>query len=276
MRLRLLVTLAMLAFAGNSLLCRLAFQTTRVDAATFTSVRLAAGALTLWLLLRARVPAGGGRQRWQAAGALFIYAATFSFAYRGLTAATGALLLFGAVQVTMVAAGFLRGEGVRPLQALGFVLAAGGLVALLLPGLASPSLSSAALMLSAGIAWGVYSLLGRREADPVGATAGNFLCATPFALILWLVFMRSASLDAAGLALAALSGSLTSALGYVVWYRTLPSLRTVQAASVQLCVPVITALGGVLLLGESIHLRLIACAVVILGGIALTLLPRSA
>ena len=272
LRLLMLVVLAMLAFAGNSLLCRWALQATSIDAATFTSVRLVAGALTLWLLLRSRAPkASSVSGSWPAAAALFIYAAAFSFAYRSLTAATGALLLFGAVQATMLAWGFARGEGVMLRQAIGFLMAASGLTVLLLPGLTAPPLAGAVLMLLAGIAWGVYSLLGRGADDSVAATAGNFLRAVVFTLVLSAIFWPAAALDVRGIVLAVASGAITSALGYVAWYRALPSLRTVQAASVQLSVPVITAVGGVLLLGEVPSLRLVGCGVVILGGIALTL-----
>jgi drug/metabolite transporter (DMT)-like permease len=269
-RLILLLVLAMLAFAGNSLLCRLALQATRIDAASFTSLRLVSGALALWLMVRLR----GARTTegsWISAAALFGYAAAFSFAYASVTAATGALLLFGAVQVTMVGYGFSVREAVTVRQGVGFAFAAGGLLLLLLPGLAAPPLTGALLMLGAGAAWGVYSLRGRGTGDAIVATAGNFLRTVPFALLLSLVTVRGATLDPAGIALALASGVVTSAIGYVIWYTALPSLSVVSSASVQLSVPVFTALGGVLLLGERLSLRLLICAIAILGGIALAL-----
>lgn len=266
-RLLLLTTLAMLAFAGNSLLCRLALKHTAIDAATFTSIRLVAGALVLWLLVRARrQPASGS---WRSAFALFVYAAAFSFAYMGLTAGTGALLLFGAVQATMIGVGLWRGERLSTLQTVGLALALAGLVGLLLPGLAAPPIASATLMLAAGIAWGVYSLRGRAAGDPTQATAGNFLRAVPFALATSLIALPWFSLDAPGAAAAIVSGAITSGLGYAIWYTALKSLRATDAASVQLSVPAIAMFGGVLLLGEALTLRGVLASVAILGGIAL-------
>ncbi len=270
-RLVMLVALAMLAFAGNSLLCRLALQTTRIDAASFTSLRLISGALALWLIVRARRGARAGEGSWTSATALFVYAVAFSFAYSSLTAATGALLLFGAVQVTMIGYGFASRESVCLTQIVGFALAAGGLVLLLLPGLAAPPLVGAAFMLGAGAAWGVYSLRGRGARDAIAATAGNFLRTVPFAVMLSALTLRDATLDPVGVACALVSGVLTSAVGYAIWYTALPALAFVPAACVQLSVPVLTAAGGVLLLGEQLSTRLVVCAAAILGGIALAL-----
>ena len=264
------VALAMLAFAGNSLLCRLALKTTPIDAATFTTVRIAAGALTLWVLARG----GGLGGSWISALALFAYAAAFSFAYRQLSAATGALLLFGAVQASMIAGGLARGERLRPAQVAGFACALGGLIVLLLPGLSAPPLQASLLMLGAGVAWGVYSLRGRGGGDPLHATAGNFVRAAPFALALSLLALPQASLSADGVLYAIASGALTSGIGYAIWYAALPRLGAVQAASVQLSVPVLAALGGIALLGETPTLRLTACSVAILGGIALVIVRR--
>lgn len=268
-RLATLTLLALLAFAGNSLLCRAALAHTAIDPASFTSVRLVSGALVLWIVVALR---GGGRELrgdWRGACALFAYAAAFSFSYVHLGAATGALILFGAVQLTMVGTGLARGERLRPAQLAGLALALAGLVALLLPGLAAPPLASALLMIAAGAAWGAYSLLGRRAGDPLRVTAGNFLRAAPLALVLGLVSMDTASLDREGMAFALLSGALTSGIGYVIWYAALPSLRATTAATVQLSVPVIAALGGVLFLGEQMSLRLVLTGGAILGGIAL-------
>jgi drug/metabolite transporter (DMT)-like permease len=273
-RVFVLTLLAMLAFAGNSLLCRAAFTASRIDAASFTSIRIVAGALALWLIVRAH----GGRHKsagsWVSALALFAYAAAFSFAYLSLTAATGALLLFGAVQATMIGVGLWRGEGLRGWQVVGLACALGGLIGLLLPGLSAPPLQGSALMLAAGIAWGVYSLRGKGAGDPLRVTAGNFLRAVAFAGVLGLAMLSSASLDAAGVGYAIASGAVTSGIGYAVWYTALPGLKATSAATVQLSVPVIAALGGIVLLGEPPSLRLLLAAIAILGGIAMVIKSR--
>lgn len=267
----LLTALAMLAFAGNSLLCRLALKHTDMDAVSFTAIRIASGALMLWLLLRLRRQPLAATGNWRAAAALFVYAAAFSYAYLQLDAGAGALLLFGAVQLCMVVFGLLRGERLNLQQALGFTLAAGGLVALLLPGASAPPLAGGLLMLLAGLAWGVYTLLGRQAGLPLAATAGNFIRALPFAALLMLPFIDQLRLDLPGFIYALLSGALTSGIGYAIWYSALPGLGALQAASVQLSVPVLAALGGALLLGEHISLRLALVSVAVLGGIALVL-----
>ncbi|WP_028627976.1 DMT family transporter [Metapseudomonas resinovorans] len=267
----LLTALAMLAFAGNSLLCRLALKETAIDAASFTAIRIASGALMLWLLLRLRHTPLASTGNWRAALALFVYAAAFSYAYLQLDAGAGALLLFGAVQLCMVVFGLLRGERLNPQQALGFALATGGLVVLLLPGATAPPLVGGLLMLLAGLAWGVYTLLGRQAGLPLAATAGNFIRALPFAALLLLPFIDQLTLDLPGLIYALLSGALTSGIGYAIWYSALPGLGALQAASVQLSVPVLAALGGALLLGETISLRLALVSLAVLGGIALVL-----
>ncbi|MFY1052017.1 EamA family transporter [Ectopseudomonas khazarica] len=270
----LLTSLAMLAFAGNSLLCRLALRETAIDAASFTAVRLLAGACTLWLLLQLRqnrqAPAGS----WAGAVALFTYAAAFSFAYLQLDTGVGALLLFGAVQLSMLLWGLLRGERLGLCASLGTALATAGLLALLLPGASAPPLLAALLMLLAGVAWGAYSLLGRGQGNPLAVTAGNFLRATPLALLLALAVLPQLNWDGPGLFYALLSGALTSGVGYAIWYSALPGLHASQAATVQLSVPILAALGGSLLLGEALTLRLLLSAVAVLGGIALVLSAR--
>lgn len=270
----LLTSLAMLAFAGNSLLCRLALRETAIDAASFTAVRLLAGACTLWLLLQLRqnrqAPAGS----WAGAVALFTYAAAFSFAYLQLDTGAGALLLFGAVQLSMLLWGLLRGERLGLCASLGTALATAGLLALLLPGASAPPLLAALLMLLAGVAWGAYSLLGRGQGNPLAVTAGNFLRATPLALLLALAVLPQLNWDGPGLFYALLSGALTSGVGYAIWYSALPGLHASQAATVQLSVPILAALGGSLLLSEALTLRLLLSAVAVLGGIALVLSAR--
>lgn len=282
-RTALLTTLAMLAFAGNSLLCRMAFKLTAVDAASFTAVRLVSGAVALVLLLRWRTAGNRGEKtgalaygNWGSALALFAYAALFSFAYVGMTAATGALLLFGAVQASMIGWGLAHGERLRPWQAIGFAVALAGMVALMLPGFATPRLSDALAMLAAGVAWGVYSLRGKtntshQEADPLATTCGNFVRTIPMAVALCAAALPTLRWDGAGIALAVASGAVTSGIGYAVWYRALPALQATHAATVQLSVPLIAAVGGVLLLGESTSWRLQVASIAILGGIALVL-----
>ncbi|WP_300654362.1 DMT family transporter [Pseudomonas sp.] len=271
LRTLLLTALAMLAFAGNSLLCRLALKDTEIDAASFTSLRIASGAFTLWLLLRLRPGNGALAGSWFGAAALFAYAAAFSFAYISLDAGVGALLLFGAVQISMLLWGFYRGERFSRLTGAGLLLAFTGLLALLLPGASAPALGGALLMLLAGAAWGAYSLLGRGVGDPLAATAGNFLRATPLALLTSALLLSRANWDGPGLLYALLSGALTSGIGYAVWYTALRGLKAFQAATVQLSVPIIAALAGSLLLDEALSLRLVLSSLAVLGGIAVVL-----
>ena len=275
LRVTALTSLAMIAFAGNSLFCRAALKHTAIDAASFTTIRLLSGALMLWLLVRVSRGARSGRGNWCSAFALFAYAAAFSFAYVSLPAATGALLLFGAVQATMIGRGIWTGERLLRLQIAGLAIALAGLVGLLLPGLSAPPLYGSLLMLGAGLAWGVYSLRGKVEGDPLCVTAGNFLRAAPIAVVLSLVLMfNKASLDATGVLYALASGALASAIGYAIWYTVLPALKATKAAVVQLSVPVIAGLGGIVFLGEPVTLRLAAASAAILGGIALVILER--
>ena len=269
-----LISLAMIAFAGNSLLCRAALRHTSIDAASFTSIRLTSGALMLWLVARVRRGSFAAGGNWISALALFVYAAGFSFAYRSLPAATGALILFGAVQATMIGRGVWAGERLRRPQTAGLVLALGGLVGLLLPGLSAPPLLGSLLMLGAGVAWGVYSLRGKGAGDPTAVTAGNFLRTIPIAAALSLATLGNASLDSAGFWYAAGSGALASGIGYALWYTALPRLKATSAATVQLSVPVIAALGAVMFLGESVTLRLLVASAAILGGIALVILEQ--
>lgn len=277
-RLFLLTLLAMLAFAANSVLCRLALTQTAIDAGGFTAIRLVSGAAVLWLLVLLRggssVRAMIGSGSWLSACALLAYAVGFSFAYVSLPAGTGALLLFGAVQVTMVGHGLHAGERMSSGQWLGLLLACAGVVLLLLPGVSMPPLGASLLMLGAGVAWGVYSLRGRGAGNPLDATAGNFVRAAPIALLLAACLHRGVAMDPAGIGYAIASGALASGIGYAIWYSVLPSLKTATAATVQLGVPVIAALGGTLLLAEPLTLRLILAAFAVLGGIALVVLRR--
>lgn len=273
-RVFLLTLLAMIAFAGNSLLCRLALKHTSIDAASFTSARILSGAGALWLIARIGGGAHGATGSWSSAVALFAYAAAFSFAYVSLPAGTGALLLFGAVQATMILSALWAGERLRKQQSVGLTFALAGLVGLLLPGLSAPPIRGSILMLGAGVAWGIYSLRGRGADDPVNATAGNFLRAAPLAMGLSLALLPWARLDSAGIGYATLSGALASGVGYAVWYAALRGLKATSAATVQLSVPVIAAVGGIVFLGEPITLRLLIASTTIFGGIALVLIIR--
>ncbi len=266
----------MLAFAGNSLLCRLALRDTHIDAASFTTVRLLSGAITLWVLVglrpgvshRAEPAREGSAGNWRSALALFAYAVFFSYAYVQLSAATGALLLFGAVQVTMIGRGLWLGERPHPVQTAGYLIAVAGLVGMLLPGLSAPPLLGALLMLASGAAWGIYSIRAKGARDPVRANAGNFLRAALCCVPLYLAALPWASHDAEGVLYAVLSGAIASALGYAIWYVALRGLTVTTAGLVQLSVPVIAAAGGVALLGEAVTWRLVVASVAVLGGVA--------
>lgn len=275
----LTTALALVAFAANSLLCRGALGSDSIDAASFTTIRLVSGAVVLRFLLRGLTREATPTPRagsWLAAAALFAYAATFSLAYVSLKAGLGALLLFGCVQVTMIAWGLVTGERPRRGEWLGLAIALGGLTVLVWPGLAAPSASGAALMATAGVSWGIYSLLGRRVSQPIAATANNFLRTVPMTLIFSLVMISQLRWEAKGIALAVMSGAVTSGLGYVIWYRALRSLTAMRAATVQLAVPVLSALGGVGLLGEQLTWRLLVAAVLVLSGVAWAVTSRAA
>jgi drug/metabolite transporter (DMT)-like permease len=271
-----LAALAMCAFAANSLLCRAALGASAVDPFTFTAVRLASGALMLAGLARAGSRRTTPPGAWVSATALFVYAIAFSLAYLSIPAAVGALTLFGAVQATMIGWGLLAGDRPRPREWLGLTLSTAGLVGLALPGLSAPDPLGVALMAAAGAAWGVYSLRGRGAGDPLGVNAANFARGVPMALAAAAAGAASRGLyvSSRGALLAAASGALASGLGYAVWYAALRGLTPTQAAVVQLSVPPLAALGGVVLLGEAVGMRLVACGAAILGGITLALLSH--
>lgn len=271
LRLFALTLLALLSFAANSVLCRLALRSTALDPASFSAIRLLSGALVLALLVAARRsgPVGGN---WPSALALLVYACGFSFAYVNLSTGIGALILFGAVQVTMLLAGRRSGERLQRRQGLGLLLAIAGLASVMLPGSVAPPPAAALLMMVAGIAWGRYCLLGRGVQDALGATAGNFLRAAPLAVLLSIILLKQQQLDSLGVLYAILSGALASGLGYALWYAALRALTATRAAAVQLSVPVIAAVAGALLLHETVTLRLLLASVAILGGIALVVL----
>ena len=301
MKLFVLTTFALVAFAFNSILCRLALRGEEADAAGFTGVRLVSGAFALmvigWLVRRGRdlsgsegvssfgegvrsgnehdtLPTGRVSASWLSAFFLFAYAVCFSFAYQGLTAGTGALILFGAVQLTMVGPAIFRGERPTPLEWIGLIVAVGGLVYLVLPGLVSPPLVSSLLMAAAGMAWGAYSLRGKASVDPLRDTAGNFARSLLFAVPLVVLYLPGLHLTTRGWIWAVLSGAVTSGLGYTVWYAALKYHTSTRAAVLQLAVPVIAAVFGIILLGEAATATLAVAAALILGGIGLTIAGR--
>jgi drug/metabolite transporter (DMT)-like permease len=274
-RILILTLVAMIAFASNSLLCRAALKETGIDAASFTFIRILSGAVALWLIMKMRYASWQRAGNWLSAMALFAYAAAFSFAYNSLTAGTGALLLFGAVQATMILWGLRKGERFQAIQIVGLVVAVSGLVVLVFPGLSAPPLTGSILMLSAGVAWGIYSLRRKTSSDAIAATAGNFLRAVPFAAVLGIVFIPWARVDRAGVEYALLSGAIASGLGYVIWYAALSGLKATSAATVQLSVPVLAATGGILLLGEPITFRYLIASIAVLGGIALVVIEKN-
>lgn len=269
----ILTGLALVAFAANSVLCRLALGQGTIDAASFTTIRLVSGALTLLVVTalskgKERSTPGGN---WTSGTALFLYAIAFSFAYVSLSTATGALILFPTVQMTMVVAALWWGERPRLLEWLGLSIALCGLVYLMLPGLSAPSPLGSLLMTVAGISWGVYSLRGRGAVNPIAVTTDNFVRSVPFVLGVSLVLLQFIQVSPKGALLAVASGSLASGAGYVIWYAALRGLTTTRAAAVQLSVPVLAALGGVIFLSEQISIRLVISSVTILGGLGLVL-----
>lgn len=272
-----LTILSLVAFAANTVLCRLALRDGSIDAASFSTVRLVSGALALWVIVvlfhRGSKPEVA-RGDWLSALLLFLYALPFSFAYLNLTTGTGALILFGAVQATMIASGLHAGERPHVMEWLGLAIAVGGLIYLVSPGLAAPSPLSAGLMVVAGIAWGAYSLRGRGAVDPVRTTAGNFARTVPLVLAVNLVALPMAHVSAEGVLWAVVSGALASGVGYAIWYTALPGLTATRAATVQLAVPVLSAVAGVILLAEAVTLRLVTAAILILGGVGLALRGR--
>jgi drug/metabolite transporter (DMT)-like permease len=271
-------TLALIAFAANSVLCRLALGGKTIDAAGFTSVRLLSGAIVLLCILKLRGNENGlsTKGSWTAAFMLFLYAVTFSFAYLTLNTGTGALILFGSVQITMILRSHLSGNRLLLIEWVGVVVAFSGIVYLVLPGVTAPSLTGFSLMTLAGIAWGLYTLKGRGSTNPLSDTCYNFLRSIPFVIVIGLFFFHDAHITGRGIILAAISGSITSGIGYTLWYIALRGLSTTQAAVVQLSVPVIAGFGGVVFVSEQISLRLTLSALLTLGGILMVILGRNA
>lgn len=276
----LLTAFTLIAFAANSLLCRMALGEELIDPMSFTTIRLASGALALILLSRFAAESKTPQETkgsWKSGFALFAYAAAFSLAYVWLSAGIGALLLFGSVQATMIGAALKSGEKLRPVQWVGLAAAMGGLIFLVLPGISAPDPKGALLMCISGIAWGVYSIRGKGVSAPVSMTAVNFSRAAPMAILAsavafpWLPLQ----LELRGVLLALVSGVITSGMGYVLWYKALRNLTTTQASVVQLMVPVLAAFGGIVFLSEPLSLRLLAASFLILGGVALAIARKA-
>lgn len=270
-----LTAAAMAAFAANSVLCRLALGASLIDAASFATIRTVSGAVILGIILTLRPGKVRAKPDWRSIVTLYLYMVFFAFAYLSLSAGTGALVLFGAVQLTMFIVALRSGEHFSPISWAGLVLAIGGLVYLVSPGVTAPDPLGAALMAVAGIAWGFYSLVGRSAGDPVEATAYNFIFSVPLVVITSLVFLGDFQLSPTGAAYAVASGAIASGIGYVIWYAALRGLTATSAATVQLSVPVIAAIGGVLLMSEDVTLRLVVASLATLGGVALVLTQRN-
>jgi drug/metabolite transporter (DMT)-like permease len=272
----LFTSFALVAFAANSVLCRLALGDHTIDAASFTVIRLISGAVTLVLILKLR--ANGDKptseNNWVAILMLFLYAITFSFAYITLNTATGALIIFGAVQMTMILITLKSGHRLHVAEWLGVLIAFAGFVYLVLPNVNSPSITGFILMMVAGIAWGIYTLKGRGSTNPLADTANNFARTIPLVAVLALIAIPYVDLSVKGVVLAFLSGAVASGIGYTIWYTALGGLTAVQAAVVQLLVPVIAAAGGVVFVSEVISLRLVVSAIMILGGILIVILGK--
>lgn len=276
MKIFLTTIFALTCFALNSILWRLALKSDEIDAASFTAIRLVSGALMLFVINffvnKTNVIAKNGS--WSSAFYLFLYAVCFSFAYINLTTANGALILFGTVQFTLIAIALYKGERPYRLEWIGFLFAFGGLIYLVFPGLSAPPFFSSALMVSAGIAWGFYTLNGRNSTNPIADTAGNFLRAVLFIVPVLLIFLPQTHLSIKGILIAVLSGAVASGIGYSAWYAVLKFHTATRAAILQLSVPALAAVGGVMFLAESLSLRLILASFLILGGVALAIFGR--
>lgn len=277
--------LALCAFAGNSILCRLALGDEAIDAASFTNIRLASGIVTLMLILAffkgkketaqsANKSVQASTGSWWATAMLFVYAITFSYAYITLDTGTGALILFASVQLTLIIYGLLTGNRLHPAEWFGLLIAFAGFVYLVLPTLSTPSLAGFILMSLSGVAWGFYTLAGRQSNNPLADTSFNFLRTLPLVILLFVFTLHSVNISSAGIAYAVMSGALASGLGYTIWYKALPSLSAIQAGVVQLSVPILAAIGGVVFAAESLSMRLIVASMMILGGIMLVIATK--
>ena len=273
----LLTAISLIAFAANSLLCRMALGTNLIDPISFTTLRLVSGALALILISRIRRGAVGpvkAKGSWPSALALFAYACAFSLGYVSITAGMGTLILVGAVQITMLGWAIVTGEKLSRIRWLGSAISMGGLIYLILPGISAPDPVGALLMFVSGSAWGVYTIRGKGASAPIAMTTANFRWAAPLAILLSIICSATRHLEPSGILLAVLSGSITSALGYIIWYKALRHLTTSQASIVQLLIPVLTAFGGIVFLSEHISGRLLVGSALILGGVAMGIMKK--
>jgi len=262
---------SLFAFAGNSVLCRLALGEAQLDPASFTIIRLLSGIVMLMLISSIFQIKNSSKSKgsWFSALMLYVYAVTFSYAYISLDTGTGALILFGSVQLTMVLISLISGNRLRLIEWLGLITAFAGFVYLVIPSISTPSFQGFILMAISGIAWGIYTLMGKTSQQPLKDTAFNFLRTLPFVLALIIIQLNHTNLSQQGIILALISGAITSGIGYSIWYIAVGGLSTIQAGVVQLLVPIIAAIGGVVFAQELISVRLIFSSILVLGGIML-------
>lgn len=276
----LLTGLALIAFAANSVLCRLALGNEAIDASSFTGIRLLSGAITLFVILNIKECMKGSNKgasskgSWSASFTLFLYAITFSYAYLSVDTGTGALILFGSVQITMIMLSLISGTRLHLIEWSGVIIAFTGFIYLILPNITTPSINGFILMTVSGISWGIYTLKGRSSKNPLMDTTYNFLRTIPFVALLAVFTMENMSYSSEGIILALISGALTSGVGYTIWYIALGGLSSTQAAVIQLSVPVIAAIGGVIFVSETITIRLIISATIVLSGILMVVLGK--
>lgn len=272
----LLTGFALIAFAANSVLCRLALGSETIDASSFTGIRLISGAFTLFIILsiKGSNSEASSKGSWTAGFVLFLYAITFSYAYLSVDTGTGALILFGSVQITMIMLSLISGTRLHLIEWSGVIIAFTGFIYLVLPDITTPSVNGFILMTVSGMAWGIYTLKGRSSKNPLMDTTYNFLRTIPFVALLAIFTMQNMNYSSEGIILALISGAITSGVGYTIWYIALGGLTSTQAAVLQLSVPVIAALGGVLFVSEEITMRLIISAAIVLSGILMVVLGK--
>ena len=272
-----LTIFSLIAFAGNSILCRLALGENRLDAASFTIIRLLSGIVMLSILSQSLSQQKNTKSKinWLSSFALFLYAVAFSYAYLSLDTATGALILFGTVQITTILASLALGNRLRFLEWVGIAISCSGFVYLVLPSVTTPSFKGLMLMTLSGIAWAIYTIRGKSSQKPINDSATNFLYTLPFVIALLIIEFQNTNLSQQGIILAVLSGALASGVGYTAWYMAVRNLATVQTSIVQLLVPILAATGGVLFAGEMVSLRLVVSSMMILGGVVLVLFGKN-
>lgn len=277
MRTFILTALALIAFAANSVLCKYALGNNAIDAFSFTNIRLLSGAIVLFLLLKINKnnSQASSKGSWISSAMLFIYALCFSYAYRTLDTGTGALILFGAVQITIILQSIISGNKLRLFEWIGILISFFGFIYLISPGVTAPSLIGFILMTISGVAWGIYTVKGQTSKNPLADTTYNFIKTLPFLIITYLIAMNNSYYSLQGILLAIVSGGITSGIGYTIWYMAIRKLTPVQTAVVQLLVPLIAAFGGVLFISEIISIRLVISSVLILGGVLIITVSKN-